>query len=141
MEQIINRVRKAFALTADFYSFITEASLSLAIPNAPSNKIGEQAWCIVGARESYLAALKNGAWSGFTCSLLDCSDRSLILNKLEQTATQLEEIVRSSAVKELNIDLLLDLLEHEVQHHGQLIRYAYANRLSFPHSWEDRYTV
>ena len=34
-----------------------------------------------------------------------------------------------------------DLLEHEVQHHGQLIRYVYGNRLSFPGSWKRRYTV
>jgi len=26
---------------------------------------------------------------------------------------------------------VIDLLEHEVQHHGQLIRYFYANRLPF----------
>ena len=37
--------------------------------------------------------------------------------------------------------LLVTLLEHEVQHHGQLIRYVYANGLSFPASWSERYTV
>ncbi|MBT9156904.1 MAG: hypothetical protein DDT37_01895 [Firmicutes bacterium] len=56
LEHVINRVLKAFELTADFYSFIPEAGLALAILGAPANKIGEQAWCIVGARESYLAA-------------------------------------------------------------------------------------
>ncbi|MDP3487179.1 MAG: hypothetical protein Q8S19_04510 [Bacillota bacterium] len=141
MEQVINRVLKALELTADFYSFIPEAGLALAIPGAPSNKIGQQAWCIVGARESYLTALKNGSWNGFSCSLQDCFDKRLILNKLEQTAIDLTEFVRSSSVKELNINLLVDLLEHEVQHHGQLIRYAYANRLGFPNSWSERYTV
>jgi hypothetical protein len=33
------------------------------------------------------------------------------------------------------------LLEHEIQHHGQLIRFVYGNRLSFPESWNQRYTV
>ena len=33
------------------------------------------------------------------------------------------------------------LLEHEVQHHGQLIRFVYGNKLSFPESWNKRYTV
>ena len=32
-------------------------------------------------------------------------------------------------------------LEHEVQHHGQLIRFVYGNALTFPESWHDRYTV
>ncbi|MBS3937127.1 MAG: hypothetical protein KGZ50_00955 [Peptococcaceae bacterium] len=141
MEHVINRVLKAFELTADFYSFIPEAGLALAILGAPSNRIGEQAWCIVGARESYLAALKSGSWKGFSCSLQDCFDKRLILNKLEQTALDLIELVRTSTAEELNIGLLLALLEHEVQHHGQLIRYAYANRLGFPNSWSARYSV
>jgi hypothetical protein len=35
----------------------------------------------------------------------------------------------------------MDLLEHELQHHGQLIRYVYGNKLEFPESWKKRYTV
>lgn len=38
-------------------------------------------------------------------------------------------------------DFLFTLLEHEVMHHGQLIRYIYGNILRFPDSWTDRYTV
>lgn len=37
--------------------------------------------------------------------------------------------------------LLMSLLEHEVQHHGQLIRYLYGNRLAIPQSWKARYTL
>ncbi len=38
-------------------------------------------------------------------------------------------------------ELAFDLLEHEVQHHGQLIRFVYGNKLTFPPSWHKRYTV
>lgn len=39
------------------------------------------------------------------------------------------------------IELAFDLLEHEVQHHGQLIRFIYGNALTFPDSWNQHYTV
>lgn len=35
----------------------------------------------------------------------------------------------------------LDLLEHEIQHHGQLIRYFYALGLEFPKEFSDRYAL
>jgi hypothetical protein len=36
---------------------------------------------------------------------------------------------------------VLDLLEHEAQHHGQLIRYLYALKLAIPDSWKARYAL
>lgn len=35
----------------------------------------------------------------------------------------------------------LDLLLHETQHHGQLIRFVYALELEFPQSWHSRWNV
>jgi len=139
-KMIAERVQRAFELTYDFFMFLAPASLSLRIPNAPSNTLGEQAWCIIGGRESCLAALKAGSWQGFRCSLEDCSSLPPILDKLKDTALDLTELC-SIAPHNLSTDLLLDLLEHEVQHHGQLIRFGYANRLRFPPSWSRRYTV
>jgi len=34
-----------------------------------------------------------------------------------------------------------NLLEHEAQHHGQLIRYLYGLRLPIPASWKSRYAL
>ena len=139
-KMIVARVQRAFELTYDLFAFLAPASLVLRIPHAPSNTLGEQAWCIIGGRESFLAALKAGSWQGFRCSLEGCSSKPPILDKLRETALDLTEFC-SLAPHNLSPDLLLDLLEHEVQHHGQLIRYVYANRLSFPPSWSQRYTV
>lgn len=141
MEKIINRVLNAMELSFDFYTHISEDALTLKIPNAPSNTIGEQAWCIIGARESYLKALKRGCWDGFSCSLNDCTDKKLVVTKLEETAANLRVLCEETDFSNLGTDLIIDLLEHEVQHHGQLIRYSYANRLGFPKSWNTRYTV
>jgi len=44
-------------------------------------------------------------------------------------------------MSDTQIELAFTLLEHEVQHHGQIIRYVYANALTFPESWSRRYTV
>ncbi|WNF38144.1 hypothetical protein RJD24_06870 [Bacillaceae bacterium IKA-2] len=141
MHTISERVLAALNLTVDFYNHIYKSSLSLSISNVPSNTIGEQAYCILGARESYLKALKNGAWDGFSCSLNEPYDKSLVVNKLEETTNNIQSFLLETSIEDINLNLLIDLLEHEVQHHGQLIRYSYANKLGFPKSWNVRYTV
>src|SRR5690606_495239 len=40
-----------------------------------------------------------------------------------------------------SIEVALRLLEHETQHHGQLIRYLYAVPLPVPASWVQRYVL
>ena len=141
MEILKQRVLQALSLTDDFYNHIKGGSLRLRISEVPSNTIGEQAYCIVGARESYIKALKTGEWAGFDCSLIDSNDKTLIINKLEETHKNIERFLQDNSIGEINNNLLIDLLEHEVQHHGQLIRYAYANKIDFPKSWNIRYSV
>jgi len=141
LELVINRVLKAMELTYDFYNFIPEHSLTMDIPNAPSNSIFQQVWCIVGARESYLKALEKGSWDGFSCSLQGSPDKGVVLDKLEESALNLKNFFTGTGSELINWNLVIDLLEHEIQHHGQLIRYSYANKLGFPNSWIKRYTV
>ncbi|SHG56426.1 hypothetical protein [Ornithinibacillus halophilus] len=141
MNILMQRVIQALSLTNDFYETIEEHCLRFAIPDVPSNTIGEQAYCIIGARESYLKALKAGQWNGFECSLTDSHNKILLINKLKETHTNIEKYLQEVSIDNVNNNLLIDLLEHEVQHHGQLIRYAYANKIGFPKSWNARYTV
>ena len=141
MNTLKKRVLKAFSLTEDFYSHVKDDNLRLKISNVPSNSIGEQAYCIIGARESYLKAFNVGEWSGFECSLIDTNNKSLIIKKLKEAYSNIEVFLENSSTDQVDINLLIDLLEHEIQHHGQLIRVAYANRIKFPESWKVRYTV
>ncbi|MBU9721680.1 MULTISPECIES: hypothetical protein [Bacillaceae] len=141
MDVLRQRILQALCLTDDFYNHINDGYLRLRISDVPSNTIGEQAYCIIGARESYLSALKIGQWDGFNCSLKDSNNKTLIISKLEETHTNIEIFLQHVSIDEINSNLLFDLLEHEVQHHGQLIRYAYANKIKFPKSWNTRYTV
>lgn len=80
-------------------------------------------------------------WAGFSCSLDNPSDRELVLNSLAKSAYGVQVFLDSVNPDSFSWNLVIDLLEHEVQHHGQLIRFAYANKLGFPESWTNRYTV
>lgn len=139
MSDIVNtRLQLAFSLTKDFVSLLDNEQLLLKIPGVRSNSISSQLWCVVGARESYLEAINKGEWVGFNCSLSEDFGRDDILLALDSTSDSLNGL---SSIEEGHLELYLKLLEHEVQHHGQLIRYVYANELGFPESWSRRYTV
>ena len=53
---------RSFKLTHDLFAHLDEESLSLDLPSLPSNRIADQVWCIVGARESYSQAIEAGGW-------------------------------------------------------------------------------
>jgi hypothetical protein len=133
-------IERAFKLTHDLFTHLDEASLALDVPGVPSNRIADQVWCIVGARESYIAAIKKGDWQGFSCSLKTPRVKQSVLAALEATRADLAGI-DFAILTDKALDLAFSLLEHEVQHHGQLIRYVCANELTFPKSWNERYTV
>ena len=81
-----------------------------------------------------------GEWKGFSCSLAAPKIKKSVLATLEETEKRLNEI-DFMGMTGIQIDLAFNLLEHEIQHHGQLIRFVYANGLTFPESWHKRYTV
>ncbi len=130
----------AFQLTHELVTHLEEPSLRLDLPELPSNRISGQLWCIIGARESYLTAIQNGGWQGFGCSLQEPQVKQAVLAALEATQQQLGELDFVDFT-EAQLELAFALLEHEVQHHGQLIRFVYGNGLTFPASWNKRYTV
>ena len=141
MNQLLKtRLDRSFRLTHDLVAHLEETSLSLDLPNLPSNRISGQLWCIVGARESYTKAIEAGGWQGFSCSLKTPRVKQSVLGALEATHKRLHEIDFAN-LSDAQLELAFALLEHEVQHHGQLIRFVYGNGLSFPESWNKRYTV
>ena len=73
-----------------------------------------QLWCVVGARESRSHVGPQLCWGGL-------DDRN--------------------GVDAAGQRWLGDLLEHETQHHGQLIRYLYALDIPRPPSWRERYAL
>jgi hypothetical protein len=143
-----NTVKKNFKRSFDLYrelvESLDESQLSARLPKLPSNTIGEQIWCVVGARESYSRAIHTDAWSGFSCSLT--SDQIGVKAEVLAALRRSEEIVLTAlaAIDEYTAtqsELAIDLLEHEAAHHGQLIRYLYGLRIEIPQSWKSRYAL
>ena len=126
----------------DVLASVGGAALTSRLGDLRSNTIGAQLWCVVGARESYGRAIEAGTWSGFACSLDDTTDAT----QVGEALTRSEDAVRRAldgmhAADAAPWGLVLDLLEHEAAHHGQLIRYLYGLDLPIPDSWKRKYAL
>lgn len=138
---LTKKLEEQLQLTSDLADELKHEMLCLKLENLPSNTIGEQLWCMIGARESFYQGIMKSKWQGFSCSLKDTTDIVEIRSKLKKTQKDLIDYLNKSSINEAQEALLIDLLIHESQHHGQLIRYVYGNKLKFPLSWQSKYTV
>jgi len=133
---------RSFALYRDLIDSIDETALSSKLPQLPSNTLGLQLWCVVGARESYSRAIEANQWSGFSCSLKSTTDISSVADALHRSANAVSEILKTiDTYTDVQCRLVIDLLEHEAAHHGQLIRYMYGLKLPIPDSWKSRFAL
>ena len=80
--KFFQRLKEALDLTKDLCIALDSAQLEQRIPKVKSNKIGEQFWCLIGARESFIKALENSEWKGFSCSVQDRFSDSELKEKL-----------------------------------------------------------
>lgn len=55
---LLDRIEKSFILTQELIEHTSEEDLDKDLPNIPSNTLRNQLWCVIGARESYLKAIK-----------------------------------------------------------------------------------
>lgn len=136
------RINQVFGLYNDLATYLGEANYSSKLAELPSNTIGQQLWCVIGARESYLKGIQKGKWDGFNCSLPGAMTAnkeavSLALRCSAESAQQI--LIELTSMTESQERLAFELLEHEVQHQGQLIRYLYGLKLGIPKSWKTRY--
>ena len=135
-------LERSFGLYRDLVASLDEATLGAHLPGLPSNTVGQQLWCVVGARESYARAIRAGEWVGFACSLESTEDAALVADALTSSETAVRDALMSmETFSEAQSRLLVDLLEHEAAHQGQLIRYLYGLGLEIPVSWKSRYAL
>lgn len=138
------RFERSFGLYDDLVAGLPDDAFTATLPGLPSNTVGAQLWCVVGARESYARAIEGGEWAGFSCSLsaAEAREREGLRTGLFRSATAVR-----AALNALDPDddargrFALMLLEHEAAHQGQLIRYLYGLRLPIPASWKERYAL
>ena len=136
------RFERSFGVYRDLLAELGEGGLTSRLGDLRSNTIGAQLWCVVGARESYSKAIGAGQWSGFSCSLDDTTDPTKVAAALESSEDRVREALDGMhAADDAPWGLVLDLLEHEAAHHGQLIRYAYGLGLPIPDSWNRKYAL
>ena len=91
-KQFAKRLELSNQLYMDLIFHIPENFLSNKLADLPSNTIGQQIWCVIGARNSYLNAAKAGMWTGFS-SPLDIKkshDRQAISNALVSTSDEVK---------------------------------------------------
>ncbi len=139
---ISDSLERSFSLYHDLIESVDETVLGSKLPLLPSNTLGLQLWCVVGARESYSQAIKANQWVGFTCSLETASLKTPVAEALSRSAHAVSDVLKSiETYTDVQNRLIIDLLEHEAAHHGQLIRYLYALQLSIPTSWKSRYAL
>ena len=141
-------VRDSLARSIELYrelvELLPEEALGSKLPDLPSNTIGQQLWCVVGARESYARGIEKGEWAGFDCSLgaEDVGSSSRIAEALRSSGEALLAAVGDlGSPSDVQKRLVVDVLEHEIQHHGQLIRFLYGLRLPIPSAWKARYAL
>lgn len=133
---------RSFSLYHDLVDSIDNGALASKLPGLPSNTVGLQLWCVVGARESYTQAIKAGQWTGFSCSLASVAETAPMAAALRDSAEGLSAILGGiDSFTDAQNKLMVDLLEHEAAHQGQLIRYLYGLRLPIPGSWKARYAL
>jgi hypothetical protein len=143
-ELLRRRLERANTLYLDFVDTIPAAHLASRLPGLPSDTVGHQLWCVLGARESFPRAARAGKWQGFS-SPIDrdgSSDAASVRAAFVQTAADVDDWVAGiDSADEDSWRYVLALLEHETMHQGQLIRYLYGLRIDRPHTWQQQYAL
>jgi uncharacterized damage-inducible protein DinB len=134
---------ESFALYDELVASLTGDDLRRKLP-VPSNVIGAQLWCVVGARESWARAIESGAWAGFSCSITSPDDvvkPEVMRQALASSAAAVREAGKTAPRDDGRTDLKLRLLVHESQHQGQILRYLLGLKVEVPPSWKKRFAL
>ncbi len=140
----IKSLERAFGLYADLAEALPSDAFTRHLADLPSNTVGQQLWCVIGARESYGHAIEDGEWQGFACSLSDegTADQTAVSQHLRASADSVRALLADAeSLSDQQNAFVLDLIGHEAQHQGQLIRYLYGLELAIPASWKCRWAL
>jgi hypothetical protein len=133
----------AFSLYDELAESLDATQLRASLP-VPSNPIGMQLWCVVGARETWTRAMPSGTWGPFGCSIdsfADTHSPDVMRTRLAESAAAFRDAAATSPDDPARTDLKLGLLEHENQHLGQLLRYVLGLGIAPPEGWKRRFAL
>jgi hypothetical protein len=145
---LTDTLRRRLALANDLYvdlvAELPASSLGARLRELPSDSIQNQLRCVVGARESYTRAARAGSWQGFASSLdrVPTGDAGAVRAAVRDSHRTVEEFLdHLDPADDYAVNQAFAVLEHETQHHGQLIRYLYGLGLPRPISWQRQYAL
>jgi hypothetical protein len=130
----------AFALSRDLFDHLDEANLLLDLPNHAFEPHGGAGVVHCGRPRELPARDPRVRLARLLLQSREPARKAAVLQRMAATSAELDAL-DFTGLGQTQIELAFALLRHEVQHHGQLIRYVYANGLTFPASWNARYTV
>lgn len=141
-DRVIEHLKALFLMHRDLADSLPDEAFGQKL-SIPSNTIGAQFWCLIGTRESFARALEGNGWAGWSCSMQaeEAKKKDRVAQVLDETAQQLGETLSGLEWTADRDGFLLDLLEHETQHQGQLIRYVYGLKHKFPKSLAERWAL
>ncbi len=134
------KLQRSFGLYEDLVQSLQEENLGLDLAGLPSNTIGQQLWCVVGARQSYLKAILAGRWQGFACGLdwKSTTNKTAVLQHLSNTKNEfLTSIEKLQSLTTAQQSLMVDLIEHEAQHHVSFVPLFVRSEDSSPRNMEE----
>ena len=135
---------RSLELYDDLMLELPESALAMRLPGIRSNPLGSQVWCVVGARETCVRAIAEGRWTPFACSLDKTESRSGVglREALRKSGQSVVEVLADlPSFDDQRSRMVVDLLEHEAGHRGQLIRYLFALHLRIPAHWRAHYAL
>jgi hypothetical protein len=144
MQHLIDaRLDAVFGLYDELITSLDGTQLRQSLP-VPSNPIGMQLWCVVGARETWARAMEKGTSGPFGCSIgsfADTQNPRLVAEALAKSGSEFREAARANPEDETRTDFKLALLEHESQHLGQILRYLLGLAIDPPAGWKKRFAL
>jgi len=146
LQPLVERLQICMRLTNSLAEVTNGEMLLSSLPGLRSNTIGQQFWCVNGARESYSSALLAGKWGGFGNKLSEeaLGSHAAVLAALRESQSLVVQTCEQLGERLLDpsrLSLVARLLEHEASHHGQLIRYWYGLNIGFPKEFATRYSL
>lgn len=134
-------------LSYDYLGQLTPEQLALRLPFETSQTLGYQFWCMLGAHESYLRQLESGAWHGFACSLDGMGEitPAIIARQMRAADAHMAELLAGMVLEPPLVNgqpaytVVMQMIKHEMHHHGQLINFLYCHRLPIPASWQNEW--
>lgn len=137
------------ALTYDYLAQLSAEQLTLRLPFARSQSLGYQFWCMTGAHESYTRKLETGAWQGFASSLDDLAEvtPAAIARQMRAADNRLADLLAEMDLEQPlangqpGHEVVMQMIKHEMHHHGQLINFLYCHELPIPASWQDEWAL